>query len=142
MTTDPKHNRCDDDAVQYGDGEAALTPIEGAAHAGYIDASEGRGFSSEYTAQTGQWQRNYEAGRQWAVAILSIGAVPPMWTAGTRTPAEILALLDEVRRRTGSGTRPEDTPAWQRPEDDKRRVRAVVPVVRRGRIVERVTAEW
>src|ERR1700678_3198044 len=56
------HNRTD--PTIYGDGRAALTPIEGAARAGYLDVIAGRGFCAEWESQIGQWQRNYEAGRQ------------------------------------------------------------------------------
>lgn len=127
------HNRRD--PRQYGDGVSAKTPIEGAARLGYLDA--GGPFRREYDDAIGQWQRNYEAGRQWATAIRAIGLTPAEWPEGARTPQPLLDQLAEVRRRTGSGTRPEDT--HDRPRDDPAPLHAVVPVVRRGRIVERIT---
>lgn len=126
------------DPVIYGNGFSAQTPIEGAARQGYLDRIAGRGFSAEYDAAIGQWQRNYEAGRQWATAILAIGQTPAEWQPGAKVPADLLDQLDDVRCITGSGTRPEDTKAWMRPGDDPSRLLAVVPTVRRGRIIERI----
>ena len=133
MITSATHNRTDPHI--YGNGVAALTPIEGAARAGYLDA--GGPFSTEYATQIGQWQRNYEAGRQWAIAIRAAGIDAPDWPEGERTPAAILNALAEVRRVTGSGTRPEDYQS--RPRDMRGPVRAIVPDIRRGRLVERIT---
>lgn len=128
------------DHLVYGNGSAALTPIEGAARTGYIERIAGRGFSPEYQAQTGQWQRNYEAGRQWATAILAIDLTPAEWPEGAKVPGDLLDQLTQVRRVTGSPTRPED---WRRdfgaPADDPTRLHAVVPTLRRGRIIEKVT---
>jgi hypothetical protein len=124
----------------YGNGVAALTPIEGAARAGYLDGCAGRGFRAEWERQEPQWQRNYEAGRQWAAAVKAIGLEPADWPEGSRVPHPLLAQLAEVRRLTGSGTRPEDAPAWERPGPTRRPVRAMVPRVRRGRIIEELTA--
>lgn len=128
------HNRRDPRVYSRG---VVLTPIEGAARAGYYDVIEGRGFSGEWERQVGQWQRNYEAGRQWATAIRAIGLEPAEWVEGARVPQPLLAQLEEIRRVTGSGTRPEDVRV--RPKDDPSPLHAVVPVVRRGRIIERVT---
>jgi hypothetical protein len=116
----------------YGDGQTAVTPIEGAARLGYEDGILGRPFDPEYATQQGQWQRNYEAGRQWAVALLAVGLLPPAWRDGERVPAALLNHLAEVRRITGTGTRPEDTPVYQRPEPDDAPLHAMVPV-RQGR---------
>ena len=130
------HNRTD--SRIYGDGETAKTPIEGAARQGYLDGCAHRGFSPEYDAAIPQWQRNYEAGRQWAAAIKAIGVTPAEWPEGSRTPPTLLDQLTEVRRITGSGTRPEDVQV--RPGDDDVPLHAVVPTLRRGRIVERITS--
>jgi hypothetical protein len=126
------------DKVEWGNGVSAKATIEGAARQGWLDAIACRGYSPDYTASVGQWQRNYEAGRQWATAIIAIGLTPADWSEGARVPATILNQLAEVRSRTGSGTRPEDYQV--RPPDDPAPLRAFVPVVtRRGRIVERLT---
>ena len=126
------------DAIQYGDGFTAKTPIEGAARLGYLDALARVGFRLEYDAAEGQWQRNYEAGRQWATAILAIGLEPAMWEEGERVPRPLLEQLGQVRTVTGSGTRPEDNKGAYPAPDDKP-VLAIVPVIRRGRIIERVS---
>lgn len=118
---------------------AVRTPIEGAARMGYLDRIAGRPFAPEYMPESGQWQRNYEAGRQWAIAIASIGLTPVDWPDGAKTPPAILAQLDDVRRVTGCGTRPEDTKSWDRPAPNNDPIFAVVPVLRRGRIVERLS---
>lgn len=123
----------------YGNGMCALTPIEGAARAGYLDVLEGRSFSREWETQIPQWQRNYEAGRLWATAIRAVGLEPADWPEGARVPHPLLAQLDQVRRVTGSGTRPEDAKPYERPGDDPSPLHAVVPTLRRGRIVERIT---
>ena len=122
----------------YGDGATAKTPIEGAARQGYLDGWAHRGFSHEYDAAIPQWQRNYEAGRQWATAILAIGLDPAEWPEDARVPQPLLNQLARVREITGSGTRPEDT--TDRPSDDPTPLHAVVPTLRRGRIVERLTS--
>jgi hypothetical protein len=131
------HNRRDPRV--YGNGFAALTPIEGAARAGYLDACAGRGFAPQWEAETGQWQRNYETGRLWAMAIRAIGEAPAGWPDGARVPQALLMQLDRVRAITGSGTRPEDTPAAARPNDTDQPLHAIVPRLVRGRIVERTT---
>lgn len=130
-----EHNRRDPRV--YGNGLTVATPIEGAAREGYLDVLHGRGFSREWESQVGQWQRNYEAGRQWATAIRAVGLEPADWPLGARVPQPLLQQLDQVRRVTGSGTRPEDYAV--RPVDDDRPLHAVVPTLRRGRIVERIT---
>jgi hypothetical protein len=135
MTPHAEHNRTDPRV--YGDGMTAKTPIEGAARQGYLDGCAGRGYCREYAAAVGQWQRNYEAGRQWARAILSIGLKPVEWPEGAKVTQALLDQLAEIRRVTGSGTRPEDTKF--RPGDDPAPLHAVVPTLRRGRIIERVT---
>ncbi len=135
--TRPDDNRRD--RRIYGDGFNAKTPIEGAARQGWLDACAGQGFSPEWEAETPQWQRNYEAGRQWAVAVLSVGLEPTDWPEGARVPQPLLDQLAKVRAVTGCGTRPEDF-NYDRPPDDPAPLRAMVPVVtRRGRIVERLT---
>jgi len=129
--------RADDnrrDTVERGNGFSAKTPIEGAARLGYLDALEGKGFRGEYAAQIGQWQRNYEAGRQWVVAVRACGLTPCAWKEGARVPRELLDLLAEVRRMTGSGTRPEDYQS--RPDPDDTPMRIVFPVVRGRKIRE------
>lgn len=136
MTTHTDNRR---DPRVFGNGAFAATPIEGAARAGYYDAINSRRFSPECEVSTGQWQRNYEAGRQWATAILSIGLEPTEWRDGERVPQALLNQLAEVRRVTGSGTRPEDAQPHERPGDDAAPLHALVPVVRRGRIVEERT---
>jgi hypothetical protein len=135
VTLAPTHNRTDPRI--YGDGATAKTPIEGAAREGYLDGCARRSFSREYDAAIPQWQRNYEAGRQWASAILAIGLEPVDWAPDTRTPQPLLNQLAEVRAITGSGTRPEDVQI--RPGDDPTPLHAVVPTLRRGRIIERIT---
>ena len=135
VTPTGAHNRTD--PTIYGDGHTALTPIEGAARAGYLDVIAGRGFCAEWESQIGQWQRNYEAGRQWACAILACGLTPAPWHEGEKVPQPLLAQLDAVRSKTGSGTRPEDIS--DRPANDPTPLHAVVPTLRRGRIVERIT---
>lgn len=119
-----------------GDGVTAKTPIEGAARAGYLDGCAGLRFRTEWEVAEPQWQRNYEAGRQWAVAIGAVGLEPAEWAEGARVPAAVLAQLAEVRRLTGCATRPEDWRPGERPGDDPRPMRACVPRLRRGRIVE------
>lgn len=128
------------DPRQYGDGISVRTPIEGAARQGYLDVQGGCGFSAEYASQVGQWQRNYEAGRQWATAIRAIGQQPVEWPGGTKVPPALLEQLNDVRIITGCGTRPEDTKPVDRPHDDPSPLYAVVPTLRRGRIIERISS--
>lgn len=120
---------------ERGDGLSAKTPIEGAARLGYLDA--GSPYRQEYDTALPQWQRNYEAGRQWATAIRAIGLEPAEWPDGGRVPQALLDQLAKVRTVTGSGTRPEDTQV--RPKDDPAPLHAVVPRVVRGRLLERMT---
>jgi hypothetical protein len=135
VTPSPAHNRTDPHV--YGDGITAKTPIEGAARQGYLDGYAHRPFSPEYDAAIPQWQRNYETGRQWAIGIQAIGLEPTEWPEGARTPAALLTQLAEVHFVTGSGTRPEDTAL--RPADDPTPLHAVVPILRRGRVIKRIT---
>lgn len=131
-------------ARDYGNGQTAKATIEGAARQGYLDALADRSYSTDYDRagdvfgdRAPQWQRNYEAGRQWAAAVRAVGLTPAEWPEGARVPSELLAQLGEVRRVTGSGTRPEDV--QMRPADDPAPLHAVVPTLRRGRILERIT---
>jgi hypothetical protein len=122
-----------------GDGVHAKPPIEGAARAGYLDALRGKPFSADWETAEKQWQRNYESGRLWGVAILTLGIEAPVWKPGELTPALLLEALQTIRAETGSGTRPEDFSREQRVMDDGRRLRAIVPQLRRGRVVDRMT---
>ena len=127
------------DKVEYGDGRTIKTPIEGAAREGYLDALNHMPFSREYTDQVGQWQRNYESGRMWVAAIRSIGLTPADWSAGSRTPQAIINQLNRHFELTGSAAGTDSIKANQRPCPDPSRLHAIVPIVRRGRIVEIVT---
>lgn len=74
-----------------------------------------RSFNAEYADAVPQWQRNYEAGRQWATAVRAIRKRHAKWPEGERVPQAVLDQLGLIRRVTGSGTRPEDTEPYDRP---------------------------
>lgn len=121
-------------------GQSSGSRAVRAARAGWLDALAGRPFSEEWQTETAEWQRNYESGRQWAVAVRASGLDVPVWPEAAPVPQDLLRLLDHIRNLTGSGTRPEDFKGGQRPAPNDEKVRAIVPVVdRRGRIVERLT---
>lgn len=120
-------------------GQSSGSRAVRAARAGWLDALAGRPFSEEWQTETAEWQRNYESGRQWAVAVRAAGLTPPDWPEAAPVPQELLQILARIRNMTGSGTRPEDFK--ERPAPNAERVRAFVPVIdRRGRVVERLTS--
>jgi hypothetical protein len=53
---------------------------------GYNDLVAGRGFSQEYECADRINQMNYERGRLWASAWISIGRWPPAWPVTTIFP--------------------------------------------------------
>lgn len=110
--------------------------IEAAAREGYLDGLAGKGFSRQYDDAPGPWQRNYEIGRLWASGMLACKINPPSWPETmSMQPNEITNAVAEIARRIGA-LRPE-MEGIKAPNDNP--VRAVVPVVVRGRIVERMT---
>ena len=114
--------------------DAKRSDIEMAARRGYQDAKAGRAMSAEYEAQTDKWQRNYEIGRLWIASMRAAGIKPPAWPKGAARPKGFDDCLRKTRDVVG-----DIVPRGQKLPDDNAPLYALVPDVRHGRIIERVT---
>ena len=110
--------------------------IEAAARLGYLDAVAGRGPSREYETQEDKWQRNYEIGRLWVSSMRAAGLTPPEWAQDQSRPIGFAKCLAAMRAKVG-----DIVPRTGQilPPDPNLVLHALVPDIRRGRIIERMT---
>lgn len=121
--------------LPMGQSAGVKSDIEGAARCGYLDAVAMRGHSAEYEMQEDKWQRNYEIGRLWVSSMRAAGIVPPEWPEDAVRPEGFQACLETMRRIVG-----DVVPRGEVLAADPAPLRARVPDLRHGRLIERVTS--